>query len=160
MQHFELNHSRASSGRFVVSLPKRKNIRPLGESRSQVVDRFLSLERTLHAKGQFNEFSTIMQEYFDLGHAEPVPPQDMHAPTSQVFYFPMHAVHKQSSTTTKIRAVFDASMKSASGVALNDVLMVGPTVHSQLVDVLIRFRMYRIALVADVSKCTGDRASA
>ena len=76
----------------------------------------------------------------------------MHAPTSQVFYLPMHAVHKQSSTTTKIQAVFDASMKSASGVSLNDVLMVGPTVHSQLVDVPIRFRMYRIALVADVSK--------
>ena len=100
VQHFELNHSRASSGRFVVSLPKRKNIRPLGESRSQVVNRFLSLERTLHAKGQFDEFSTVMQEYFDLVHAEPVPPRDMHAPTSQVFYLPMHAVHKQSSTTT------------------------------------------------------------
>ena len=67
VQHFELNHSRASSGRFVVSLPKRKNIRSLGESRSQVVNRFLSLERTLHAKGQFNDLSTVMQEYFDLG---------------------------------------------------------------------------------------------
>ena len=30
--------------------------------------------------------------------------------------------------------------------------MVSPTVHPQLVDVLIRFRMHRIALVADVSK--------
>ena len=64
----------------------------------------------------------------------------------------MNAVHKQSSTTTKIRAVFYASMKSVSGVSMNDTLMVGPTVHPQLVDVLIRFRTHRIALVADVSK--------
>ena len=30
--------------------------------------------------------------------------------------------------------------------------MVGPTVHPSLIDVLIRFRMHRIALVADISK--------
>lgn len=64
----------------------------------------------------------------------------------------MHAVRKDSSTTTKIRAVFDASVKSSSGVSLNDTLMVGPTVHPSLTDVLIRFRMHRIALVADVSR--------
>ena len=93
-----------------------------------------------------------MREYIDLGHAESVPPEKMNEPTNNVFYLPMHAVHKQSSTTTKIRAVFDASMKSVSGVSLNNTLMVGPTVHPQLVDVLIRFRMHRIALVADISK--------
>lgn len=51
----------------------------------------------------------------------------------------MHTVRKDSSTTTKIRVVFDASMKTASGVSLNDTLMVGPTVHPSLDEVLIRF---------------------
>ena len=51
----------------------------------------------------------------------------------------MHAVHKESSTTTKIRAIFDVSTKTASDVSLNDTLMVDPTVHPSLVDVLIRF---------------------
>ncbi len=64
----------------------------------------------------------------------------------------MHAVCKEQSTTTKIRAVFDASAKSSSGVSLNDMLLVGPTVHSTLIDVLLRFRFHRIALTADVSK--------
>ena len=31
-------------------------------------------------------------------------------------------------------------------------LLVGPTVHSPLIDVLIRFRQYCIALTSDVSK--------
>ena len=51
-----------------------------------------------------------------------------------------------------ISAVFDASMKSMSGVSLNDILMVGPTVHPPLIDVMLRFCMHRIAIVADISK--------
>ena len=103
-------------------------------------------------KKQFDQFNEVMQEYFDLGQAELVLREYVNAPTSEVFYLPMYAVHKQSSTTTRIRAVFDASMKSASGVSLNDVLMVGPTVHLLLVDVILRFRMHRIALITDVTK--------
>ena len=64
----------------------------------------------------------------------------------------MHAVRKEHSSTTKLRVVFDASAKSASGISLNDLLLVGPTVHSPLIDVLLRFRLHRVALTADVSK--------
>ena len=64
----------------------------------------------------------------------------------------MHAVKKKSSTTTKIRVVFDASAKSSTGVSLNDILLVGPTIHPPLLDVLLRFRLHRVALVADVSR--------
>ncbi len=46
----------------------------------------------------------------------------------------------------------DASAKSSTDVSLNDLLLVGPTVHSTLFDVLLRFRLYRIALIADVSR--------
>ncbi len=46
-------------------------------------------------------------------------------------------------------AVFDASAKSSSGVSLNETLLIGPTVHPSLIDVLLRFR---IALTTDVSK--------
>lgn len=94
----------------------------------------------------------MIQEYFDLGHAEPVPLQALNKPPEDVFYLPMHVVRNESSTTTKIHAVFDASVKAASGVSLNDVLMVGPTMHPSLIDVLIRLRMHRIAIVADISK--------
>ena len=88
----------------------------------------------------------------DLGHAETVPLEDMEKPKCEVFYLPMHAIYKNSSTTTKIQAVFDASAKSASGTSLNDILLVGPTVHPSLIEVLLRFRLHRIAVTADVSK--------
>ena len=60
--------------------------------------------------------------------------------------------YKQSSTTTKVRAVFDASAKTASGHSLNDTLMVGPTVHPPLLDVILRFRTHQVALTTDISK--------
>ena len=144
VSHFKENHRRNKNGLFVLPLPKKPSSATLGESRSQAVRRFLSLERSLQAKNEFSTFNSVMQEYFDLGHAEPVPNADLEKPEQAVFYLPMHAVKKESSTTTKIRAVFDASAKSSSGVSLNDLLLVGPTVHSSLVDVLLRFRFHRV----------------
>ena len=93
----------------------------------------------------------VIQEYFELGH-ELVPIADLNKPPNQVFYLPIHTVQKESSTTTKVRAVFDASAKSTTNVSLNDTLLVGPTVHPPLIDALLRFCFHRIALTTDVSK--------
>ena len=112
----------------------------------------MALERSLLKKNQHKQFDLVMKEYLDLGHAEPVPIKDLGKPQSEVFYFPMHAVYKTSSATTKVRAVFDASAKSTTGVPLNDCLLVEPTVHSPLIDVLLRFRLHRVAITTDISK--------
>ena len=71
---------------------------------------------------------------------------------SLVFYMPMHSVIKESSTTTKLRVVFDASAKSSIGISLNDTLQVGPTIYPSLTDILIRFRSFKIAVSSDISK--------
>lgn len=141
VQHFSENDYRTKEGRFVVPLPKKPQAKPLGESRSRAVRRFLTLERSLRSKGNFEEFDAVISEYFHMGHAEKVP-VDLHKPVDQVFYLPIHAVRKESSTTTKVRAVFDASAKSSTGVSLNDLLLVGPTIHPSLIDVLLRFRFH------------------
>ena len=152
VNHFNTHHYRSPEGRFVVPLPKRSSVPDLGESRSQAVKRFLNLERSLRSREKFSDFAEVMREYFTLGHAEEVPLMDLHKPPQRVFYLPMHAVRKESSTTTKTRVVFDASAKSSTGISLNDILMVGPTIHPPLVDVLLRFRLHCVAITADVSK--------
>ena len=152
VRHFESNHSRTEEGRFIVPLPKNPSVKPIGESRSQAIRRFFSLERSLNTRGCFKEFNEVMQEYLDLGHAEMVPIAAIERPPDSVFYLPMHAVYKASSTTTEVRAVFDASAKFSTGVSLNDTLLVGPIVHPPLIDVLLRFQLHPIALTADVSK--------
>ena len=152
IEHFNLHHTRTSDGRFVVPLPKRLLETKLGESRSQAVHRFLSFERSTRSRGLFPQVKEVVHEYFDQGHAEEVPIADLEKPQDQVFYLPMHIVLKESSSTTKVRAVFDASAATSTGISLNSTLMVGPTVHPPLVDVLMRFRNHRVALVADISR--------
>ena len=120
VQHFKENHFRLTDGRFAVPLPKRDDAPRIGESHSQAVRRFLSLERSLHTKGQFSAFANVVEEYFSLCHAEEIPVTDLQKPPHDVFYLPMHAVHKQSSTITKLRIAFNASAKSSTGTSLND----------------------------------------
>lgn len=152
VEHFKEKHSRDESGRFIVPLPIRSNVTPLGESRSVAVKRFESLERSLRAKGRFEEFAVALNEYMNMDHAEPVPMEELCKPVNKVYYLPMHMVRKESSTTSKVRIVFDASATTGSGASLNDQLLVGPTVHSPLIDVLLRFRRHKVALAADVSR--------
>ena len=123
----------------------------LGKSRPQAVCRFLWFERSVHSKGFFPEVQKVVREYFDQQHAEKVPQKDFEKPQDQVFYLPMHLVCKVSSTIMKTYAVFDASAATSTGISLNSTLMVGPTVLPPLIDVLIRSRSHRIAMIADVS---------
>ena len=53
-----------------------------------------------------------------------------------------------------LNSVFNYQPYSTVSAALvyYDLLLVGPTVHPTLVDVLLRFRFHRVALTADVSK--------
>lgn len=112
VKHFEDNFSQTSTGRFIVPLPRKLDVKPLGESRSRAVRRFLSLERSLHKNGQFKEFEDVMSEYLNLGYAELVPLSDLQKPPEEIYYLPVHLVRKESSTTTKVRAVFDTSKSS------------------------------------------------
>ena len=53
--------------------------------------------------------------------------------------------------TTKLRVVHDASSKT-SGPSLNECLYKGPKFHQLILDLLIQFRCYKVALIADVEK--------
>ena len=89
-----------------------------------------------------------MNEHLEEGHAELVPLEDLEKSPQEVFYLPMHTVKKESSTTTKVRAVLDISAKLSTGVCLNDTLLVEPTVYPPIIDVLLCFHLH---LVNDVS---------
>ena len=150
--------------RYMVSLPRQEGSLQLGESRAIVARRFLANEASLTRKGTLNQFQAVMQEYLDLGHAQKVTPQELQCISSQHYYLPIHAVYKQTSSTTKLRIVFDASCSTSTGVSLNDVLAAGPTLHPQLDTILMRFRTYSVAITGDISKmyrevelCPQDR---
>ena len=66
LDHFQAHHSRTRAGRFVVPLPRKPDAKPIGESRSQAVRRFLCLERSLNHKKKLmlsckNTWTSAMQ---------------------------------------------------------------------------------------------------
>ena len=87
-----------------------------------------------------------------MGHAERVPDDELQKPCKDCYYLPMHGVTKESSTTTKLRVVFDASAKTTSGFSLNDTLLTGPSLYPSLSSILNRFRCHSIGMSADISK--------
>ncbi|XP_015189924.1 PREDICTED: uncharacterized protein LOC107073743, partial [Polistes dominula] len=147
--HYANNTRRDSSGRYIVRLPLRENANQLGDSYVNALKRFHVLERSLARKpGVREEYAKFLSEYEDLGHMERIEEPSR----TEGYYLPHHAVTKQSSITTKLRVVFDASAKSSSGLSLNDILMVGPMIQEDLFTILLRFRSHAFALTADIAK--------
>ena len=65
--------------------------------------------------------------------------------------FVIFRIVKEERETTKVRIVFDASAKG-TGPLLNDCLYAGPCLISSIHKILLRFRLYRFALVSDIQQ--------
>ncbi|XP_036341980.1 uncharacterized protein LOC118751307 [Rhagoletis pomonella] len=90
-----------------------------------------------------DSYAHALREYEDLGHMERVGPLDDKEPC---YYIPHHAV------TEKLRVVFNASVRTTNGISLNDIQLVEETIQEPLINIMFRFRRFRIALSADIEK--------
>ena len=68
-----------------------------------------------------------------------------------MYYLPHHAVLREDKATTKLRIVYDASARTCSS-SLNDCLYTGPKSGKKIMDILLRFRIHRVAIAADIEK--------
>ncbi|XP_055632631.1 uncharacterized protein LOC129773103 [Toxorhynchites rutilus septentrionalis] len=143
---------REANGRYIVSLPKDEGVYPrLGESRDIAFRRLQGIERRLARDSTLkDEYTAFMQEYLELGHMRKINADERDS--VKRCYLPHHPVIKETSTTTKVRVVFDASCKTSTGVSLNDVLLTGPVVQDDLRSIILRSRTYQIMLVSDIEK--------
>ena len=151
-KHFELNTRRLETGRYEVRLPLSDSADKLGDSYHIAKAKFLKLEQSLMKQPQLKkDYSEFLEEYVQLGHMTPLCEAD-EKENSPNFYMPHHGVLKETSSTTKLRIVFNGSEKSSNGISLNDILMTGPKFQDDLSDIVQRFRLHRIVMSADVAK--------
>lgn len=147
-QLFSETTVRDSTGRYVLHLPLRSIVENLGDNKTNATRQFLRLEKRLAKSPQLKaDYANSIQQYLNESFLEPISNNESSLP---VYYLPHHPVVKESSTTTKVRVVYNASSRSSTGLSLNDVLKVGPTVQPELVATLMLFRRYPIALSADI----------
>ncbi|XP_043469877.1 uncharacterized protein LOC122503416 [Leptopilina heterotoma] len=141
---FSTTFKRTSNGRYCVNIPFRSDALALGGSYRQALRQFYSMERRMTTDEEFRaNYLSFMREYLALDHMEPC---DQPGDHENCYYIPHHAV------TVKFRVVFNASARTTTGVSLNDIQLVGPTLQESLLNIIFRFRRYRIALNADIEK--------
>ena len=103
-----------------------------------------------HHPEVLQEYNAIIQEQLMLGIVEKVSDDSSEA-RDDIHHLPLHALILTDKQTTKIRIVYDASARD-KGISLNDCLLSGPKFEQNILDIFLRFRTYRIALIADVEK--------
>lgn len=139
--------TRDGYGRYQVSLPFRGGIQPtnLGSTRSVAQKRLLSLERRLSQHPTFkDQYNANLQDYVVQDHMRP-------ASVPSDYLLTHHAVIKES-TTTQVRVVFNASEKSDTSCSLNEFLLAGPKMQSDISQIILSFRMNPVALIADLKQ--------
>ena len=145
------------SGRYKVRLPWKRNVQDveLVNGEQVAAQRLDSLNKKLDRDPDLRErYDQALGEMESNGVIEEIPAaeQGETAVSHPVFYLPHRPVVRESSLSTKIRPVFDASAHGAGGPSLNDCLHVGPALTPNICDVLCRFRRHQVAVVADISK--------
>lgn len=147
---FSTTTTRSPEGKFVVKLPFSEAPTDISSTFQVAVSRLRAMERRFERDNTFRDlYVDFMKEYEELGHMEEIANDQL---SQQQYYLPHHGVLKTSSSTTKLRVVFDASAKSNTGKSLNNVLRVGPVIQSSLIDIVLRFRQHQYVLTGDVEK--------
>lgn len=146
-QHFLQNTVRDADGRFRVRLPFKLSPANLGSSRQFAFKRFFYLEKRFLRDPEYKQlYVKCIRSYLEYGHMKEASTNSL----DEGYYLPHHGVLKHSSTSTVLRVVFNASMCTTSGLSLNQLLMIGPVVQSDLVSILIRSRFFAFAFSADI----------
>ncbi|GFX06367.1 DUF1758 domain-containing protein [Trichonephila clavipes] len=95
------------------------------------------------------KFRKVLRQWEDLNIIERVPEVELN---NECHYLPHRPVIKLDSATTKIRPVFDASDREKGKPSLNDCLYKGVNLIELIPDILDRFRIYPVGIVADIEK--------
>ena len=140
--------------RYQVALPFKKNFSAddMVNNLGIAVKRLYCLHKKLGPESALlQKHYEVLYEYEEEKIVERIPLDEIHK-SHGVYYMPHRPVVKESSTSTRVRPVFDCSSKSYNGISLNDLHETGPSLNPDLVSVMIRFRCWPVALSGDVIK--------
>lgn len=154
--------NRSDSGRYIVSLPFVDGTRPLlGKSRDIAISRLHQLERRFSRDESLKRrYIDSINKFIEKGFLKPTTTTEQQHAAKRAdgsigyscCYLPHHGVVKESSLTTKLRTVFDASCVTSNGKSLNDTLLTGPVLQDKLINLLMRWRKWPIVFKADITQ--------
>lgn len=147
-EQFKKTHYRDAAGRFVIEYPIRpERLLEIGNTRETVLKLFYNMERRLEnnpeCKAKYVEF---MRAYEADGHMQVA--VDVPGYEGPFVYIPHHPLPADK----KFRVVFNGSMRSSTKMSLNDLQCEGPRLQKLLFQLVVQFRIGRVAMSADIKK--------
>jgi len=146
VQNFLTEHVRTTTGRIEVDMPMTGNL-ALDSNRGRSLQQMLSNVKRWKKNGTIGKVVDILREWETNGIIEPITEADSKDGRYHVLSY--HTVIKLTSATTKVRLVFNGSLKDSEGRTLNDYLFKGHTTWG-LVKSLSDFRLGQYPLVGDI----------
>ena len=139
-------------GRYCVHLPWKGYHPPLPDNFNLCQTRLFGLIRRLRQSPHIlREYDNIIQDQISKGIVEIVEDPWTPSKIGKLHYLPHHGVIREDKATTKFRIVYDASART-TGPSLNNCLYAGPSFGQRIADILARFRIYPVGLIADIEK--------
>ena len=135
-------------GHYTIPIPWRQERPNFPDNKFVARRRLDSTVRKLERTGLMEKYDENMQTMLNDGYAEPVPECDLDLSDGSVWFLPHHPVISES-RPGKVRIVHDCAAKLA-GISLNNQCFQGPDLVNKLIHVLLRFRLHRLAIMADV----------
>lgn len=151
-EFLESIHFDETEGRYEVGLPWKESLVPASNEYELCVTRLRQLHSRLKKnKELLKDYDNVINDQINSGIIEAVPElDDDQAP---MHFLPHHGVIRSDRETTKLRVVFDGSAKSDKSTAsINECLEKGPNLVPHLFDIVVKFRGYPFAVVADIEK--------
>lgn len=161
---FKQTTKRDEDGLFIIRFPFRSTFDQsavLGHSRATVLRQFLSLEKRFMRNPEYKtRYAQNIHDFRDSGHLTEMFnveeksrfQTETRESAFKSFYLPHHPVIRESSSSTPVRIVFNASKPSSNGKSLNDVIFPGPMCLGNLLAILLNWRFHKIAFIADIQK--------
>ncbi|XP_064653090.1 uncharacterized protein LOC135503445 [Lineus longissimus] len=139
--------------RYEVATPWRdespnlpNNIKPVAHRQQKMEENMKRKDLAFHGQCKEVILGQVKKGYLKkIGNVKTNPPEE------NGFYIQIFPVRKEERETTKVRMVLDCAAKF-EGKSLNSEIYPGPKLLNDLVDVLLRFRRYPVAVSGDISE--------
>ncbi|GFV13319.1 uncharacterized protein TNCV_3656391 [Trichonephila clavipes] len=147
-EHYANTHFRTNKGKYVVSMPLKKEPSCLGNSKDIALKRLGSLwNRLARDENYLNLYREFLGDYERLGHMKEVTNE---TEPEIPYYATHHGIYRPEKSTTKLRVVFNCSSLTDNGISLNDIQYNGGVIQEDLYAQMLRFRTYTYAFTADI----------
>lgn len=146
VKHFESNFSFTADSKFVIKLPLKASRSEISRNRYRAEFALRRVENKLSDSFK-TVYSEFLAEYQTLDHMSEVKTE-----SSSSCFLPHREDLHESSSTTPLRVVFNASPRSAGKLSLNQALIVGSSIQRDLFDIVISSRSHKFLYTADIEK--------